>query len=181
MDGIRDSWLGRRGWSAGGIGFLVFLALSSVAVAVNDGRIFNDPVEQPIGFNHRKHVEENGLECSTCHAYYEKEAFSGLPTAEVCAQCHAEAQGKSAEEAKLVQLLQKGRSLDWKPLFRQPPHVFYSHRRHVVTAKLECSVCHGAIAHTTSPPGHVKKLRMQDCLDCHRRTKVATDCTTCHR
>ncbi len=178
---IRDSWLGRKGWSAGAIGLGIFVLLASVGVALGSGRVFNAPVEQPIAFNHKKHVEENGLECSVCHPFYEKEAFSGLPGAEICAGCHAEPQGKSAEEARLVKLLQDGRPLDWQPLFRQPAHVFYSHRRHVVAGKIECKTCHGSIAASTAPPGQVKRLRMQDCIACHIRTSTAADCTTCHR
>jgi len=178
---VRDSWLGRKGWSAGAIGFSGLFLLTSVVVALGNGRVFDAPVKQPIAFNHKKHVEDSGLECSVCHQFYEKEAFSGLPSAEICAGCHAEAQGKSAEEARLVKLLQDGGSLDWKPLFRQPPHVFYSHRRHVVAGKLECRTCHGAIAASTAPPGRVTKLRMQDCIACHQRTATSTDCTTCHR
>lgn len=178
---VRDSWLGRRGGSAGVIGFIVFFVLSGVVVALGKGRLFVPSVVQPIAFNHKKHVQENGLECSACHQSFEKEAFSGVPSADICATCHAEPQGKSPEEARLVKLLQEGGALDWKPLFRQPPHVFYSHRRHVVIGKIECASCHGAIAATTTPPGHVTKLRMQDCVDCHRRRGASTDCTACHR
>ncbi len=142
---------------------------------------FRPAIRQPIAFNHRKHVQELDLSCPTCHLTVEKEAFSGLPDAEVCASCHEELQGKSEEEKKLVQLLKAGVPLSWKPLFRQPSHIFYSHRRHVVVAKLDCQLCHGSIAMTTAPPARVRRLRMNDCIACHRRSGVSTDCTTCHR
>jgi hypothetical protein len=152
------------------------------AITLGGGPAFSRPaVQQPIAFNHLKHTKELDLSCPTCHLTVEKEAFSGLPAAEVCAGCHSEPQGKSEEEEKLVQLLKDGAPLGWKPLFRQPPHVFYSHRRHVAVAKIDCSVCHGTIAATTAPPGRVKRLRMIDCISCHRRSGASTDCTTCHR
>ena len=130
---------------------------------------FRSAVRQPISFNHKKHVTELDIACTTCHVTVETEAFSGLPDAEVCAGCHLEA------------LLKKGTALAWKPLFRQPAHVFYSHRRHVIAAKLQCHVCHGAIADTTAPPVRVRRLVMNDCVSCHRKARVSTDCTACHR
>lgn len=163
------------------IGFVVTTLLSGVFTMAFNDRVFIKPILQPIRFNHRKHVKDNELSCDTCHRFYEKESFSGLPDADVCASCHSEPQGKSAEEAKLVALLKSGAELKWQSLFRQPAHIFYSHRRHVVAAKLECPTCHGAIGDSVTPPEHVRKLRMQDCLDCHDRNKVSTDCTACHR
>lgn len=138
-------------------------------------------VKQPVDFNHKKHVAELGMACDACHADYEKQTFSGLPTADVCATCHAEAQGTSKKELVLVEKLKQGEVLQWKGLFAQPPHVFYSHRRHVVVAKIACPTCHGGIADSTSPPARVRKLGMNDCISCHRKSNVSVACTTCHR
>jgi menaquinone reductase, multiheme cytochrome c subunit len=168
---------GARGWlAAAASGFLLFLIGSAGPFALR-----RPPVHQPISFNHRKHVKDNDLACSTCHEYYEKEGFSGLPTSEICASCHLEPQGKSEEERKLVRLLKAGAPLDWKPLFLQPPHVYYSHRRHVMTAKIDCAVCHGGIAQTAFPPPQVRKLKMADCIGCHKKRGAPTECTACHR
>lgn len=169
-------------FAAGFAASFVLTGAGMTAVALSGGPAFFRPaVRQPIAFNHLKHAKELDLACSSCHLTVEKEAFSGLPDAEVCAFCHSEPQGKSEEEKKLVDLLKAGVPLSWVPLFRQPPHVSYSHRRHVVVAKIDCPVCHGAIAAATVPPGRVKRLRMDDCVSCHRRSGVSTDCTTCHR
>lgn len=171
----------RARWVAPALGFLLPFAITAVVVALLPYHGPTKPVRQPIAFNHRKHVEEASLTCSTCHQFYETEAFSGLPAADVCAMCHLEPQGKSAQERELVRRLQAGAPLDWKPLFRQPPHVFSSHRRHVVVAKLDCAVCHGEIGKSTQPPLRVRRLVMQDCIDCHRRRGASAECTTCHR
>ena len=169
--------IGGRGWLLAGVsGFLLFLIGSAVPSALR-----RPAVHQPIAFNHQKHVKDNDLGCSTCHEFYEKEAFSGLPTSEICASCHLEPQGKSEEERKLVRLLKAGAPLDWKPLFLQPPHVYYSHRRHVVVAKLECPACHDAIGASSAPPRRVERLRMEDCIGCHEKRGAPTDCTACHR
>ncbi len=163
------------------LGLFGFFFLTGAVSVLRSGRASSSNPAQPIAFNHRKHVKDLDLACSSCHQFYEKETFSGLPDADVCATCHLEPQGKSREEEKLVKLLKAGATPQWVPLFRQPAHVFYSHRRHVVAAKIECAVCHASIAESTAPPAAVRKLRMQDCLDCHRRSGVSTDCTACHR
>lgn len=161
--------------------FLVTTA-GMTALSLGDGPAFlTPPVRQPIAFNHLKHVKDLDLACNTCHVTVETEAFSGLPSTEICAGCHAEAQGTTAEEKRLVKMIQEGAPIPWAALFRQPSHVFYSHRRHVVVAKLPCTECHGGIADSTSPPLRVRKLEMKDCLACHERKRVSTDCTACHR
>lgn len=155
--------------------------LVSAAGSLVASRVRRAAMVQPIAFNHRLHAGEQKIECSTCHAYFETEAFSGLPDNDVCAMCHTEVLGKSAEEAKLVKLLKDDQPLVWRSLFRQPTHVYYSHRRHVVQAKLKCEQCHGDFAGTTAPPDRVAKLTMSECVECHQTRGIAADCTTCHR
>jgi menaquinone reductase, multiheme cytochrome c subunit len=156
---------------------MILSAAGSFVVA----RMWRAKTVQPVAFNHRKHVRENKIECSVCHAFYETQTFSGLPALDTCATCHTEAIGKSAEEQKVVKLVRDNQPLVWNSLFRQPPHIFYSHRRHVVKANLKCERCHGDIADTVAPPARVVKLRMNDCIACHEARGVAADCTTCHR
>ncbi len=179
-DAERRPQVGAR-WTAAVFAFIAFFFLTGAATIWRGRRDPASRGRQPIAFNHKKHVRELDLACSSCHQFYEKETFSGLPGADICSACHQEPQGKSKEEEKLVRLLQSGAPLVWTSLFRQPAHVFSSHRRHVVAARIECAVCHGSIAETTAPPASVKRLRMQDCLDCHRRSGITTDCTGCHR
>ncbi len=154
---------------------------AAAAIGFATGQFRSPAIDQPIAFNHRKHVVDNQLACNTCHNFYETETFSGLPDADICSTCHSEAQGKTAEEAKLVLLLKQGKPLVFNSLFREPLHVFYSHRRHVVKAQIKCERCHGNFAMTTSPPARVRKLKMADCIGCHEERNVSVDCTTCHR
>ncbi len=163
------------------IGFLGVCVPSLALTALGIIHFGSRSVRQPVEFNHRKHVTELGISCDTCHSSYQTQTFSGLPKAEDCAACHAEAQGSSDKERALVEKLKRGGTLEWKRLFAQPPHVFYSHRRHVVAGKIACATCHGGIADTTSPPRQVRKLAMQDCIGCHLKSKVSVACTTCHR
>ena len=163
------------------LGFLGLCVPSLALTALGILHFGSRSVKQPIEFNHRKHVVDLGISCDTCHSGYEKETFSGLPKAEDCTACHAEAQGTSEKERLLVDKLKRGEPLEWRRLFGQPAHVFYSHRRHVKVAKLDCAACHGTFAETTSPPRRVHKLAMSDCIGCHRKSNVSVACTTCHR
>jgi hypothetical protein len=96
--------------------------------------------------------------------------------------CHSEALTKSTEEAKLREETQRGNPPVFRKLFHLPPHVYYSHRRHVVLGKLECVNCHGQIANTQTPPSRpLVQISMDFCTGCHAASKVTNDCKACHR
>lgn len=141
-----------------------------------------DAVAQPIQFNHQKHVKDAGLECATCHEYYSTGESSGLPPLTTCEGCHQEAITKSPEEQKLIKLIASDPQSSFKKLFRLPDHAYYSHRRHVVAAGLQCETCHGGIAETTAPPQYpLVRITMATCVNCHIDTNATTECTDCHR
>jgi class III cytochrome C family protein/cytochrome c7-like protein len=163
------------------IAAFVICFVAAAAVGFVTGEFRSPSTDQPIAFNHKKHVVDNQIGCSTCHTGFESEMFAGLPDADTCSTCHAEPQGKSAEEAKLVRMLHDQKPLIWNSVFREPSHVFYSHRRHVVTAQIKCERCHGDFAQVTSPPRSMRRLKMADCIACHQERNVSVECTTCHR
>ena len=135
---------------------------------------------QPISFNHKTHVTQ-GIECSACHPHYKEQTFSGLPTLKTCLECHNEPLTESPEEEKIRQFHKKGEEVSWKRLYRQPDHVFFSHRRHVTLGKLECQTCHGNIGQSERPPSKPQvKMTMGWCMDCHTRSKASNDCLVCH-
>ncbi len=140
--------------------------------------------QQPIQFNHKKHKDQ-GVECVNCHNYIREESFAGIPKLQTCLECHENPITKSTEEEKIRSFAKKGVKLEWIRVYRLPQHVYFSHRRHVALAKLECINCHGAIDNTTKPPlKPLKILMMNDCIDCHKKSKahnVSTDCIDCHK
>ena len=96
--------------------------------------------------------------------------------------CHLVELGTSDEAAKLTQMLTGGEPLQFNKLFQLADHVFYTHRRHVGIAELECHNCHGAIADTERPPTRpLVRITMNFCLDCHRERGLTVDCNACHR
>ena len=96
--------------------------------------------------------------------------------------CHSEAQGESAEEQKLLSLLETDQEFDWQRIYVLPKHVYFSHFRHVTLGQLNCQECHGNMKELTSPPVKpaVDILNMDNCMDCHKGRQVNNDCLTCH-
>jgi predicted CXXCH cytochrome family protein len=166
---------------------LLIGAIVAVAAAAGyaGGRAAFRPTQrvvQPIAFNHQKHVRTLEIDCSTCHEFYETGSHAGLPTLTTCQGCHAEPLTDSPEEAKIFELVKAGKVDVFRKLFRLPDHAFYTHRRHVVVAKLPCERCHGAIADTTSPPERpLVRISMEFCLGCHQSSGASSACTSCHR
>ena len=160
-------------------GLVIGLALLAVALWA----VFRTPaVTQPVVFNHRKHTEQLKLACSTCHQYVEVGAHAGLPDAKTCVLCHQDRQGTSPEALRVTQLLARGDPLRFNKLFRLPPHVYFTHRRHVGIARLPCKACHGEIAATEQPPARpLVTIRMRYCLGCHASSGQPVDCVRCHR
>jgi hypothetical protein len=153
-----------------------------VAVAVPLVALRGTAVPQPIAFNHRKHTEDLGLTCQFCHTYVSRGAHAGLPDARTCSMCHTAPQGTSEEAARVTELIEQGDPLRFNKLFRLAPHVFYTHRRHVELAGLECATCHGDIAATERPPKRpLVEITMDFCMDCHREQGQTLDCNACHR
>jgi hypothetical protein len=159
---------------------LIGLAIGSILTALFISLGFGSRKEQPISFNHKKHLEQ-GLECDTCHRFYKTQTFSGIPDLNTCLECHKEPVTQSLEEEKIRQFQKKGQEIPWRRIYEEPSHVFFSHRRHVVLGKLQCQTCHGDIGESQKPPSKPwVKMKMKWCIDCHKKNKVTNDCLACH-
>lgn len=136
---------------------------------------------QPIAFNHAKHIE-NGMTCTDCHLGVESQAKATFPTLATCLTCHEAALTQSGEEEKIRRLAAAGKEPAWIQITRMPAHVYFSHRRHVQLAKLECATCHGPMEKTSAPPTRpFRELDMETCIGCHQQKQARTDCNDCHR
>jgi len=161
------------------------IVLITATIGYAMGRVILRPVEaisQPIDFDHRLHARDLEIECNICHEFYEDAQHSGLPTLTTCLGCHEGADEESSELQKITQLAAAGELDVFRKLFRVADHTYYSHRRHVGIAEIDCETCHGPIADSTSPPTDpLVHINMDFCLDCHRQSGVSDDCTRCHR
>ena len=159
----------RRALLLSGVALVAAIASSLILPAA--------PVTQTLAFNHAKHA---ALTCAGCHAGIQTTARAGFPPPAVCAKCHATAPA-SVEPADWEQLQARGVRF-WKPVTRLPEHVMFSHRRHVVLARLACASCHADIGERAAPPVRMPmRLVMDTCVACHRAEGASEDCAGCHR
>src|SRR5689334_12637849 len=58
-----------------------------------------DPIDQPVQFDHRHHVGDEGIDCRYCHALVEKAPNAGVPPTSLCLNCHEQIWNKSPKLA----------------------------------------------------------------------------------
>jgi len=136
-------------------------------------------VEQPFSFNHYVH---RVMECNLCHTGARNQPKAGLADIKTCLKCHATSPLSPKNYQKVWEQAEKENLMQWNKLAKVPSHVYFSHNRHVNLAGLDCQECHGRIFLTTKLPNTtLKKISMDNCLDCHRKNKISQDCASCHR
>lgn len=171
----------RLGWKLFWL-VIVGAALLQIVIGFFPSLTGQSNIAQPIAFNHKKHAGEVGLPCTTCHQYVETQSFAGLPQTETCVTCHAAPLTKNPEEEKIRQYASKNEKIPWQRIYRMPGDVFFSHRRHVVLAKVECATCHGKMAEQTTPPSRpLVNQTMAWCINCHQERRMSADCNACHK
>ena len=141
--------------------------------------------EQPIKFSHAVHAGQNGINCEYCHSGVSKSKVAGVPSANVCMNCHkAVSSGTRTGETEIAKIYaavgwnpktQKyenpPKPLEWVKVHNLPDFVFFSHKQHVVVGKQECKTCHGELE-KMDVAKQVQPLTMGWCVNCHRETAV---------
>lgn len=124
------------------------------------------PIAQPIQFDHRHHVADEGIECRYCHQTVEKSAYAGMPPVSLCMNCHSQIWNKSPYLETLRQAYFTGKVIKWKQVHNLSDYVYFNHAIHV-NKGVGCETCHGRID-TMAAVYKDKTLTMSWCLDCHR-------------
>jgi len=130
---------------------------------------------QPIKFSHKVHATDNKIDCIYCHHTVETAKSAGIPSTNVCMNCHELVREGTYsgrfEIQKLLTHMEKGEAVHWVRIHKLPDHVFFSHAQHAGVGKLDCTECHGKVEdmHLLK---QVEDLSMGWCLDCHRSRKV---------
>ncbi len=196
-------------------GVLLALLLAAVAIPValmawvrtpeQTGR--TDHVEQPIPFDHRHHVRDDGIDCRYCHWSVERSPSAGLPASELCMNCHGQVLNASPILEPVRTSVAENRPIPWVRVNRLPEFVYFDHSAHV-SHGVGCETCHGRVD-LMARVRQVAPLSMGWCLSCHRdpasnlrpldeittmgyrsaaadtvpsdvRIPAPTNCTTCH-
>ena len=179
---------------------VVFLLLSSayfaygwmMQIGIDQGYM---PV-QPIHYSHKIHSGANQIDCQYCHSSVRKSKHSGIPSLNVCMNCHqniAEYNGEedlekgytkdfyTAEIKKLYKAVgwdEQSRTytgetepVKWVRIHNLPDFVYFNHSQHVNVAGIECQTCHGPIEEMEIVYQH-SSLTMGWCINCHRESDV---------
>ena len=126
----------------------------------------DQPLEQPVEFDHRHHVVDIGIDCRYCHTTVETGPYAGIPPTSTCMNCHAQVWNRSA----LLNLVRQDYFTDtpipWVRVNRVPKFVYFNHAIHV-NKGVGCVTCHGRVDQMPAVM-QVAPLTMAWCLDCHR-------------
>jgi hypothetical protein len=125
-----------------------------------------DPIDQPVQFDHRHHVGDEGIDCRYCHFTVEKGPFAGIPPTSVCLNCHAQIWNKSPKLAPVRESFFADRPIVWNKVNKLPHFVYFNHSIHVAKG-VGCVTCHGRIDQMPAVEKFAP-LTMGWCLDCHR-------------
>lgn len=145
--------------------------------------------EQPIKFSHKIHAGDNEIACQYCHNTVEKSRHAGIPSVNVCMNCHKGIQeGPTTGKTEIAKIYEaagfdpssgkyddsKSNPLQWIKVHNLPDHVYFNHSQHVVVGKQDCAKCHGDVKSMTTVEQKAP-LTMKWCVECHRQTEVAME------
>ncbi len=154
--------------------------------------------EQPIKFSHKIHAGDDKIDCNYCHSSARHSKTSGIPSLNVCMNCHKAIDGSdgktfmyNGEQYSMTEEIQKiydhldynpetqeygdnPTPVKWVKIHNLPDHVYFSHQQHVVAGKQKCQTCHGPVEEMDVVEQHAP-LTMKWCIECHKETAVATE------
>lgn len=140
---------------------------------------------QPIAFSHAVHAGQNKINCEYCHSGVSKSKVAGVPSVNVCMNCHkAVSTGTRTGEKEIAKIYEAAgwnpqtqkydlpqKPIQWNRVHTLPDFAFFSHKQHVVAGKQECKTCHGDLT-KMDVAKQVQPLTMAWCVNCHRTTAV---------
>lgn len=159
FDELREwAWKNKTYVGIGGlivtIGVVVTLFLGLYTIGV----VEDYHPSQPIEFPHSVHAGTNGIDCKYCHNTVEKSKSAGLPTVNVCMNCHKQVNGRTPDQQEKIKAIYaasgwdpsgpgkytgKTKPIVWNKVHVLPDHVYFSHKQHVQVGGVDCKQCHG--------------------------------------
>jgi NAD-dependent SIR2 family protein deacetylase len=145
----------------------ILLVGLGAALAIAAGGSFNPTVQgQPVPFSHHEHVGNLGIDCRYCHTTVETSPFAGMPSSQVCMNCHSEVLDSADELAPIRDSVENGTPIVWNRVYVVPDFVYFDHSAHV-NKGVACVTCHGQV---DQMPVIIQatSLQMGWCMSCHR-------------
>lgn len=156
---------------------------------------------QPIKFPHNVHAGINGIDCKYCHSSVTKSKSAGIPTVNVCMNCHKQINGEGKPFAGEIQKIydaagyvngeykNTSKPIVWNKVHVLPDHVYFNHSQHVVVGGIDCKQCHGdmtkmketakvqPVSELNKVEGNLKlskaTLTMGWCIECHDKKEIS--------
>ncbi len=125
-----------------------------------------DEVDQPVQFDHRHHVQDDGVECKYCHNTVDRAATAGIPSTELCMGCHSQIWSESPMLEPVRRSYFSGMPIPWNRVTNVPDFVYFNHSAHV-TKGVACVTCHGRVDQMATVY-KAEPMTMSWCLGCHR-------------
>lgn len=151
---------------------------------------------QPIHFSHKIHAGDNGIDCKFCHSSARVSKTSGIPSLNVCMNCHksisevaattaTEDYSKEFYDAQIQKLYNATgwdglsytgtpQPVKWVRIHNLPDFVYFNHSQHVMVGGIECQTCHGPVETMEVMYQH-SPLTMGWCINCHKDTNVKVE------
>ncbi len=150
---------------------------------------------QPIHYSHKIHAGDNGIDCNFCHSSARKSKTSGIPSLNVCMNCHknisevapetaTEEYSKEFYDGEIAKLYKavgwdpenmeytgKTEPVKWVRIHNLPDFAYFNHSQHVTVAGIACQTCHGEVQNMEEVY-QFAPLTMGWCINCHRDTNV---------
>ncbi len=151
---------------------------------------------QPIHYSHKIHAGDNQIDCKYCHSSARVSKHSGIPSLNVCMNCHKSISEYKGEEdlangytkefytkeiKKLYdavgwdedaqQYIGEAEPVKWVRIHNLPDFAYFNHSQHVTVAGVECQKCHGPVEEMEIME-QFAPLTMGWCINCHRETNV---------
>jgi mono/diheme cytochrome c family protein len=163
------TWI-MRNWLFSVVIFVVmlFAGLADTLTRLATVGVYEDyQPSQMIAYDHSLHAGTMEIDCRYCHNSVEKSKHAGLPTTNVCMNCHSQIHeskaGTGKEEIAKLHLAAgydadkmaynkdkqgnviTGDPIVWNKAHNLPDHVFFSHKQHVNVGGVDCMQCHGDV------------------------------------
>jgi cytochrome c551/c552 len=176
------------------IGVIVSLFLGLYSIGV----VESYQPSQPIAFPHSVHAGTNGIDCKYCHSSVTKSKSAGIPSVNVCMNCHKQVTGRTpAQQEQIAKLyVAAGWSTEgagkytgvskpiiWNKVHVLPDHVYFNHSQHVVVGAIDCKQCHGDMTKQVETPKvvPVEELnKIEGNIQLTKPTMTMGWCIQCH-
>lgn len=125
-----------------------------------------EPVAQPVQFDHRHHVGDDGIDCAYCHGAAFTSPYAGVPPTQRCMNCHSQVWNRSGMTGRVREAYFTNQPIAWRRVNQLPEFVYFDHSIHV-NKGVGCVSCHGRVDKMAAVMQD-QPLNMQFCLSCHR-------------